>query len=163
MNDYLGVIRNSRWKFTRTLLGDGNFKQDHLAMKDEFDDVSLSDGLGYMVGKKTFETYVEKVSVLQKTRNDTSKKSGGQDCHDHRAVSQQNHSQAHLDARGIGAIACGHHGCFYPNSVVNFRKGEGYDSLEISSASPDNVVWTDIDTWTMHLSMQLTSPMRRRQ
>ena len=47
-------------------------------------------------------------------------------CHEHRAVSQQSHSQAHLDARGIGAVACGSHGCFYPNGVVNFHKGEGY-------------------------------------
>lgn len=94
-------------------------------MKDDFDDVPLSDGLGYMVGKKRFGEYVERISGLQKTKKDTSRKSSSQDCHDHRAVSQQNHSQAHLDARGIGAVACGHHGCFYPNSVVNFRKGEG--------------------------------------
>ena len=123
--NYLDVICDFRWKFTRTLLGDGNFKQDHLAMKDDSDDVALGDGLGYMVDKKRFDAYVEKISVLQKTRTDTAKKSGAQECHDHRAVSQQNHSQAHLDARGIGAVACGHHGCFYPNSVVNFRKGEG--------------------------------------
>ena len=115
----------NRWKFQRTLLADGNFKQDHLALKDDFDDVPLSDGLGYMVDKKRFGMYLEKISVLQKTRKDTPKKSGADECHDHRAVSQQNHSQAHLDARGIGAVACGHHGCFYPNSVVNFRKGEG--------------------------------------
>ena len=124
-NNHSVVTHGCRWKFTRTLLGDGNFKQDHLAMKDNFDDVPLSDGLGYMVGRKRFEEYVEKISVLQKPKKDTSKRAGGQDCHDHRAVSQQNHSQAHLDARGIGAISCGHHGCFYPNSVVNFRKGEG--------------------------------------
>ena len=94
-------------------------------MKDDFDDVSLSDGLGYMVDRKRFEAYVSNVSGLQKADGTTFKKSNSQDCHDHRAVSQQNHSQAHLDARGIGVIACGHHGCFYPNSVVNFRKGEG--------------------------------------
>ena len=94
-------------------------------MKDDFDDVSLSDGLGYMVDRKRFEAYVSNVSGLQKADGTTFKKSNSQDCHDHRAVSQQNHSQAHLDAWGIGAIACGQHGCFYPNSVVNFRKGEG--------------------------------------
>ena len=119
------MIRHHRWKFTRTLLGDGNFKQDHLAMKDDFDDVPLSDGLGYMVGKKRFGEYVEMITGLQRTKKDASMKSLAQECHDHRAVSQQNHSQTHLDARGIGAVACGHHGCFYPNSVVNFRKGVG--------------------------------------
>ena len=94
-------------------------------MKDNFDDVPLSDGLAYMVGKERFESYVERVVGLEKTGKEVSRSSASPDCHDHRAVSQQNHSQAHLDARGIGAVACGHHGCFYPNSVVNFRKGEG--------------------------------------
>ena len=78
-----------------------------------------------MVDKPRFEAYVKSFSALQESRKTTSKKSDTQECHDHRAVSQQNHSQAHLDARGIGAVACGHHGCFYPNSIVNFRKGEG--------------------------------------
>ena len=94
-------------------------------MKDDFDDVPLSDGLGYMVGRRRFDSYVENISALKATRKETERRSDTQDCHDHRTVSQQNHSQAHLDARGIGAVACGHHGCFYPNSVVNFRKGEG--------------------------------------
>ena len=31
-----------------------------------------------------------------------------------------------LEATGIGAVACGHHGCFYPHSVVDFQKGERY-------------------------------------
>lgn len=44
-------------------------------------------------------------------------------------MTQQNHVQAHLDVTGIGAVACGHHGFFYPNGVVNFRKGEGYGNL----------------------------------
>lgn len=50
-------------------------------------------------------------------------------CHEHRAVTQQNHAQAHLDITGIACVACGRHGCFYPHSVVNFRKGEGYRLL----------------------------------
>lgn len=94
-------------------------------MKDDFDDVPLSDGLGYMVGRTRFASYIDSIAAFQKTQKSIPKKSDTPECHDHRAVSQQNHSQAHLDARGIGAVACGHHGCFYPNSVVNFRKGEG--------------------------------------
>ena len=46
-------------------------------------------------------------------------------CHEHNAVNNQNTTRPHLDATGIGAVACGRHGCFYPHAVVNFRKGEG--------------------------------------
>lgn len=44
----------------RTLLADGNFKQEHLKMKYPEDDVPLSDGHGYMVGKKDFDHYIDK-------------------------------------------------------------------------------------------------------
>lgn len=43
----------------RTLVADGNFKQDHIAMKHDSDDVALSDGLGYMVGRKEFDRYMD--------------------------------------------------------------------------------------------------------
>ena len=49
----------------RTILGDGNFKQDHLAMKHDFDDVSLNDGLGYMVARKPFESYINYALTLK--------------------------------------------------------------------------------------------------
>lgn len=48
-----------RWKYMRTLLADGNFKQEHLRMKYPEDDVPLSDGHGYMVGKADFDQYIE--------------------------------------------------------------------------------------------------------
>ncbi|KAK7694425.1 hypothetical protein QCA50_001611 [Cerrena zonata] len=105
-----------RTKYMRTLLADGNFKQDHLAMKYDSDDVALSDGHGYMVTRAPFEAY------LNATSDPVTMEPS---CHEHRAVTQQNKSHAHLDVTGIGAIACGRHGCFYPHSVVNFRKGEG--------------------------------------
>ena len=50
----------------RTLVADGNFKQDHLQMKNPGDDVSLSDGQGYMVGKVAFETYIQSAPPLSK-------------------------------------------------------------------------------------------------
>lgn len=42
----------------RTLIGDGNFKQEHLKMKYPEDDVPLSDGHGYFVGKRDFDEYI---------------------------------------------------------------------------------------------------------
>lgn len=55
---FLAYLYYYRWKFTRTLLADGNFKQDHLAMKKGSDDVSLNDGLGYFVSRRPFEKYI---------------------------------------------------------------------------------------------------------
>ena len=52
----------------RTLVADGNFKQDHLAMKNDNDDVPLSDGLGYMVGRKEFEAYMNSTPTTAKSR-----------------------------------------------------------------------------------------------
>lgn len=48
----------------RTLLADGNFKQDHIAMKNNHDDVSLSDGLGYMVSRSPFDRYISEAPSL---------------------------------------------------------------------------------------------------
>ena len=42
----------------RTLVADGNFKQDHLRSKNPQDDIALSDGQGYMVGKEDFDRYI---------------------------------------------------------------------------------------------------------
>lgn len=45
----------------RTLLADGNFKQDHLDTKNDADDVALSDGHGFMVTRAPFEAYIASV------------------------------------------------------------------------------------------------------
>jgi hypothetical protein len=49
-------------------------------------------------------------------------------CSDHKAVNRVNTTQGHLRATGIGAVACARHGCFFPQSVVDFQKGERYVS-----------------------------------
>jgi len=45
-------------------------------------------------------------------------------CSDHKAVNRVGLTQGHLQATGIGAVACARHGCFFPQSVVDFQKGE---------------------------------------
>ena len=45
-------------------------------------------------------------------------------CSDHKAVNRVNTTQGHLRATGIGAVACARHGCFFPQAVVDFQKGE---------------------------------------
>ena len=55
----------------RTLVADGNFKQDHLRSKNPQDDVALSDGQGYMVGKEPFDQYISSAPVLPKVVMDS--------------------------------------------------------------------------------------------
>ena len=50
----------------RTLVADGNFKQDHLHSKHPQDDVALSDGQGYMVGKEDFDRYITSAPLVPK-------------------------------------------------------------------------------------------------
>ena len=42
-----------------------------------------------------------------------------------------------MEATGIGAIACGRHGCFIPHSVVDFQKGERYVGMLRTLAAAD--------------------------
>ena len=56
----------------RTLVADGNFKQDHLAMKNDHYDVALSDGLGYMVSRAKFNKYIDSTPAKSKTSDPTS-------------------------------------------------------------------------------------------
>ncbi|KAG1856166.1 hypothetical protein F4604DRAFT_1685567 [Suillus subluteus] len=46
------------------------------------------------------------------------------ECNNHRAVNQANASRHKLEATGIGGCTCARHGCFVPNSMVDFQKGE---------------------------------------
>ncbi|KAG1784423.1 uncharacterized protein HD556DRAFT_1427833 [Suillus plorans] len=95
------------WKYTRSFVMDGNFKAEHLHPIKPFDEVWLSDGLGFMVGKDKAADTVEKSS-----------------CNNHRAVNQANAARHKLESTGIGGVACARHGCFVPHSMVNFQKGE---------------------------------------
>ena len=43
----------------RSIVGDGNFKQEHLKMKYPEDDVSLSNGHGYLAEETAFRKYLD--------------------------------------------------------------------------------------------------------
>ncbi|KAG1849570.1 hypothetical protein C8R48DRAFT_750224 [Suillus tomentosus] len=92
------------WLFTRTLVMDGNFKAEHLHPVNPSDEVSLIDGLAFMVGDERYKSHL---AVAQ----DRVQKS---DCNNHHT----------LEATGIGGCACARHGCFVPHSMVDFQKGE---------------------------------------
>ncbi|KAG2073301.1 hypothetical protein BDR04DRAFT_1127297 [Suillus decipiens] len=102
------------WLMTRYLVMDGNFKAEHMHPVNPSDEVSLMDGLGFMVSNDRYKSHLA-------IAHDHVQRS---DCNNHRAVNQANASPQRLEATGIGGCACARHGCFVPHSMVDFQKGE---------------------------------------
>ncbi|KAI5989722.1 hypothetical protein EDD15DRAFT_2388961 [Pisolithus albus] len=113
------------WKFTQTVVMDGNFKVEHIHRvshdmfnnmheKQPNDQVWLMDGQGFMVTHPPYQAYLKATPHIMEKLT----------CNNHRAISQANISRGKLCSTGIGATACAWHGCFYPHSVVDFQKGE---------------------------------------
>lgn len=111
---------------------DGNFTADHLKTRRPENDIRLTPGGGYMVEPTRYEDHLKEAIdyqeasslfkyVLQYKLIICPQKST---CSDHKAVNRVNNTQKHLQATGIGATACARHGCFFPQSVVDFQKGE---------------------------------------
>ena len=119
--------------FMRGFMMDGNFKAEHMKMRNPDNDVSLSDGTGFMVSRLPYEAHL-KSAVERRQVSIFSLKLHWLDaqfprlkqkltCHDHRAVNNVNKHSGHLESTGIDATAC-IHGAFVPDSVVDFQKGE---------------------------------------
>ncbi|KAF8449492.1 hypothetical protein L210DRAFT_3389489, partial [Boletus edulis BED1] len=102
------------WKYTWTFVMDGNFKAEHMHDKRPEEQTLLMDGLGYMVTRSEYQSYL-------KSTNHPQEKST---CNNHRAMNQASTSRGKLESTGIGGTACARHSCFVPHSVVDFQKGE---------------------------------------
>ncbi|KIK73641.1 hypothetical protein PAXRUDRAFT_20647 [Paxillus rubicundulus Ve08.2h10] len=50
---------NGRWKYSWTIIIDGNFKAEHMDDKKPDDQVFLMDGKGYMVGQEKYHDYLK--------------------------------------------------------------------------------------------------------
>ncbi|KIK72787.1 hypothetical protein PAXRUDRAFT_179923 [Paxillus rubicundulus Ve08.2h10] len=102
-----------------------------MKMKIPEDDVSLSDGLAYMVESSAYSDHIsgaveaKEVSKLLRTYCLST-------CHNHRAVNAANASRKNLRVTGIGATVCTRHGCFIPHSIVDFQKGEWFMNIDYS-------------------------------
>ncbi|KAG2070067.1 hypothetical protein BDR04DRAFT_1118593 [Suillus decipiens] len=77
-------------------------------------DISLSDGLRYMVKEREYQTHL---SLAVESKECSS-------CSNHQAINAANISRSNLQTTGVGATACARHGCFVPHSIVDFQKGE---------------------------------------
>ncbi|KAI6145946.1 hypothetical protein BKA82DRAFT_3981112, partial [Pisolithus tinctorius] len=113
------------WKYTRTLVMDGNFKAEHMHNRRPADQVWLMDGHGFMVTDPDYQTY------LKATPHITEKSA----CNNHKAINQANAQRGRLHSTRIGAMACARHRCFYPHSVVDFQKGERQLNMDYSLAN----------------------------
>ncbi|KAG1729059.1 uncharacterized protein EDB91DRAFT_1085839 [Suillus paluster] len=89
------ISQMQRWKYTQSFVMDGNFKAEHLHPIKPYDEVWLSDGLGFMVGKERYQKHLEEAA-------DTVEKSS---CNNHRAVNQANAARHKLESTGIGGIS----------------------------------------------------------
>ncbi|KIK74642.1 hypothetical protein PAXRUDRAFT_19663 [Paxillus rubicundulus Ve08.2h10] len=92
---------------------DGNFSAEHMKLKN-VNDFDLTTGSGYFTALSRYRAHLQ-------IADDKQPKST---CHEHKAVNQVHATQKHLAATGIGAITCARHGCFVPDTVVDFQKGE---------------------------------------
>ena len=106
---------------------DGNFKAEHLHAANPADEVSLMDGLGFMVSDQRYKQHL----------SSTEENAHRSQCNNHRAVNQANASRHRLEATGIGGCACARHGCFVPHAMVDFQKGE---RSELFLSPPCNVI-----------------------
>ncbi|KIK12597.1 hypothetical protein PISMIDRAFT_120613 [Pisolithus microcarpus 441] len=122
---YIRMLTLQSWKYTHTMVMDGNFKAEHIKERCPEDQVQLMDGHGYMVSHPEYQEY------LQATPHITEKSS----CNNHKALSVPNANRGKFDCTGIGATACVQHGCFYPHSVVDFQKGERQLNMDYSLAN----------------------------
>ncbi|KAG1800198.1 uncharacterized protein HD556DRAFT_1341629 [Suillus plorans] len=119
------------WKYTRSFVMDGNFKAEHLHPIKPFDEVWLSDGLRFMVGKDRYKMHLaEAADMVEKSS-----------CNNHRAVNQANAARHKLESTGIGGVACAQHGCFVPHSMVDFQKGKRQINMDytLCEASQHNM------------------------
>ncbi|KAH9474184.1 hypothetical protein JR316_0013534 [Psilocybe cubensis] len=104
--------------YIRSYVADGNFKADHLNQKNEGDDVWLSVGEGFMTDPGPYKEHIkEAISLAPRYKREPT-------CHNYHAQKAENRVSPGKRVRGIGAHACARHGCFCPNSVVDFDKGE---------------------------------------
>ncbi|KAG1863869.1 hypothetical protein F4604DRAFT_1683495 [Suillus subluteus] len=97
LDDDLSDDKNSpSWKYTQSFVMDGNFKAEHLHPIKPFDEVWLSDGLGFMVGKDRYKMHLaEAADMVEKSS-----------CNNHRVVNQANAARHKLESTGIGGVAC---------------------------------------------------------
>ena len=58
-----------RWKYTRTINLDGNFKAEHMRMRHPDNDIPIADGTGFMVGTRRYKDYLTETAEEKRVRS----------------------------------------------------------------------------------------------
>ncbi|KAG6864254.1 hypothetical protein C0991_011049 [Blastosporella zonata] len=104
------------WKYSRSLIADGNFKGDHVRHKNPGRDVWHAEGGGMVAKREESEAYFRKAKNIPT----------GVPCENtFRAIERAMAVSKACDVNGIIAVACARHGCFAPNSLTDLPFGEG--------------------------------------
>nr|VWO96150.1 Amino acid permease family protein [Ganoderma boninense] len=109
-----------QWKYTRSIVLDGNFSAQHRKMRNPEDDVALADGHAFMVTDAPYKQHLQTAAEFNEKST----------CHDHRAVMNATMDRGNLEATGIGAAACSRHGFFAPHACVDFQQGERQRNMD---------------------------------
>ncbi|KAF7984920.1 hypothetical protein HWV62_9821 [Athelia sp. TMB] len=115
-------LASIRFVYKRQIVNDGNFKAQNSHSTRPDQDVCLYDGEGYMVAEKPYQEYLAKVPSKKERST----------CRNHKAQNSAERKPRNLRASGIAACACARHGCFVPNSVVDFHAGEQQRNVDYS-------------------------------
>ena len=99
-------------------MADGNFKGELLMPKNPDKDIALTSGEAYVTNQKQYAEHLKVAKGIEEKGT----------CHKHRAVSQKRN----LMATWISAYACARHGCFIPNTVVDFQLSERQMNMDYS-------------------------------
>jgi hypothetical protein len=110
------------WQYGRGFVMDGNFTCYHYTQKQTQDDVWLKDGQGYMTAREKYQRHLQ--DAVENTERST--------CNEHHAVNDKSKFKKGCDSTGLGATACLRHGCYSPNSIVDYQKGERQMNMDYS-------------------------------
>ncbi|KAI6143499.1 hypothetical protein EDD17DRAFT_1768848 [Pisolithus thermaeus] len=103
------------WRYTRTVVMDGNFKAEHMHERRPHDQVWLMDGHGFMVTNPRYRQYIAATPHI--TEKST--------CNNHKAISQASASHGKLNSTGVGATACAGMDAFTHILLWTFKRAKG--------------------------------------
>ncbi|EPS93236.1 hypothetical protein FOMPIDRAFT_1094913, partial [Fomitopsis schrenkii] len=133
-----GFNMPDNWKDTPSALayihacelgGDGNHGLQKKTKRDDPDDISLSEGLGFFVDREKMKTYLDNVDVEPAVCSHPETCSGFKVGRAQRPGKFRN-----LDVSGVVAVICIRHGCFRPEAIVDLQKGERYGHMDLALA-----------------------------
>ncbi|KAF8816865.1 hypothetical protein BYT27DRAFT_7076211, partial [Phlegmacium glaucopus] len=112
-----------RWAYKRIFVANGNFKADHVRQKTPAGDVWLSAGGGMMPKTQEYMLFLQ--SAIERLTKAPCENT-------FRAIMNSLQASKARDVTGVVGIACGQHGCYAPNALVDIFKGEQQKNVDFA-------------------------------